>query len=293
MSLRTVEFLLNHPLSKRNKKVAFWRFLSWQLRSRLIGKPMTYDFVNQSQLLVYPGMTGATGNIYAGIHEFYDMGFLLHALRGQDIFVDIGANVGSYTVLAGSAVGSDCISVEPVPSTFSHLLENVKLNAIESKVECLNLGLGKDKGTLKFSAGKDTMNHVVTESECECHIEVDVKTLDSVLDERIPTIVKIDVEGWESNVVAGAETLLARENPLAIIMEFGLGKRYGFDERKLYQKIIDYGFRKASYSPFERKLTSSEDTEFTGGNILFIREMDYFKERVKLASKFTALGLSF
>ena len=123
MSLRTVNFLLNHPLSSRNKIKAAFRFISWQLRSRLIGKPVVYDFVNQSQLLVYPGMTGATGNIYAGLHEFYDMGFVLHALQDEDVFVDIGANIGSYTVLAGSVVGANCISIEPVPHTFSYLLD--------------------------------------------------------------------------------------------------------------------------------------------------------------------------
>lgn len=80
MSLRTVNFLLNHPLSSKNKSAAFYRLLSWQIRSRLIGAPVAYDFVNQSRLLVYPGMTGATGNVYAGLHEFYDMGFVLHAL---------------------------------------------------------------------------------------------------------------------------------------------------------------------------------------------------------------------
>ena len=47
------------------------------------------------------GMTGATGNVYCGLHEFEDMALVLHALRPRDLFVDVGANVGSYTVLGG------------------------------------------------------------------------------------------------------------------------------------------------------------------------------------------------
>ena len=175
MSLRTINFLLNHPLSSRNKPKAFQRFLSWQIKSRLTRKPSKYRFVNGSHLLVYPGMTGATGNVYAGLHEFYDMGFVLHALRKSDVFVDVGANVGSYTVIASAAVGAECISIEPVPSTFSHLLENVKLNSLEQKVDCLNIGVGEESGTLRFSADEDTKNHVIAASEVyKSTIDVDV-----------------------------------------------------------------------------------------------------------------------
>jgi hypothetical protein len=41
-----------------------------------------------------------SGNIYAGLHEFGDMAFVLHFLRAGDLFADVGANIGSYTVLA-------------------------------------------------------------------------------------------------------------------------------------------------------------------------------------------------
>ena len=46
------------------------------------------------------------------------MALVLHVLRPDDVFVDIGANVGSYTILGGGAAGADCISIEPIPSTF-------------------------------------------------------------------------------------------------------------------------------------------------------------------------------
>lgn len=293
MNLRTVNFLLNHPLSSRNKPKAFQRFLSWQIRSRLSKKPVPYSFINESRLLVYPGMTGATGNVYAGLHEFYDMGFVLHALRENDLFVDVGANIGSYTVLAGSAVGAKCIAIEPVPSTFSHLLENVELNHIQNIVDCLNIGIGKASGTLRFSADEDTMNHVVADSEvCDRTIDIDVKRLDDILEKRVPTVIKIDVEGWETNVIAGAQGIFSKSEPLAVLMEFGLGERYGFDDRKLYQDVLDFGFQKVSYSPFERTLSLSDSTESMGGNILFVKDIDYFQKRVQSAPKFSVLDVN-
>ena len=290
MSLRTLHFILNHPLSSKSKLQALRRFLFWQLRSRLVGKPVAYRFVNQSRLLVYPGMTGATGNVYAGLHEFHDMGFVLHALRKNDLFVDVGANVGSYTILAGAAVGADCISIEPVPSTFSHLLENVELNGLQSNVSCLNIGLGKDNGTLHFSADEDTMNHVVADSEvCKNYVDIEVKRLEDILCNCLPTIIKIDVEGWEANVIKGAQKVLSNKKPLAILMEFGLGERYGFDDQKLCQEILDFGFKRVSYSPFERALTLASSQNISEGNVLFMNDIHYFQNRVESAPAFKVL----
>lgn len=292
MSLRTIRFLLHHPLSKKNKPLAFYRFLSWQIRSRLIRKPVAYRFVSESKLLVYPGMTGATGNVYAGLHEFEDMAFVLHALRAEDLFIDVGANIGSYTVLAGSAVGSSCIAVEPVPSTFNHLIENIDLNSLKAKVKSLNIGFGKENDMLRFSIGEDSKNHVMSSIEtCENYIDVEVKCLDNTLSDKYPTIVKIDVEGWETNVIRGAEKLLSRQKPLAILIEFGEGKRYGFDEQELYQKISNFGFERATYSPFERNLQLSEERDLRPGNILFVKQIEYFQQRVSSAPKYKVLNI--
>jgi hypothetical protein len=70
----------------------------------VLGEPVAMPYVNETRLLVKPGMAGATGNVYAGLHEYEDMAFVLHALRPSSRFVDVGANVGTYTVLAGGGV---------------------------------------------------------------------------------------------------------------------------------------------------------------------------------------------
>ncbi len=248
MSLRTFRFLLEHPLSSKNKPKAFGRFLSWQIRSRLIGKPVAYRFVNKSRLLVYPGMTGATGNIYAGLHEFDDMAFVLHALRPEDLFVDVGANIGSYTVLAGAAVGANCVSIEPVPSTFRHLVENVDLNDLKNCAECLNIGLGKESSTLRNDKGLRNLERF--QSNLSERLPKRYLTLDDVLGRRHPTVIKIDVEGWESNVIAGAQRVFSGREPMAILIEFGLGERYGFDEKVLYRKVLDFGFERVTSGTF-------------------------------------------
>jgi hypothetical protein len=69
------------------------------LRSRLQGETI-FHWVGGQRLAIRHGMTGATQNIYVGLHEFADTMLPLHFLREGDLFLGIGANVGTYTVIA-------------------------------------------------------------------------------------------------------------------------------------------------------------------------------------------------
>jgi len=116
VSLRnTLSFLRNHPLSQGRQLQTLRRFVAWQIGARLVPGPVACPFANGSWLLVRPGMTGATGNLYVGLHEFTDMAFVLHLLRSADLFVDVGANIGSYTVLAAAGAGATCRAIASEP----------------------------------------------------------------------------------------------------------------------------------------------------------------------------------
>lgn len=103
-------FIVRHPLSSKHPLRALIRYADWQMRSRLKGE-IVFEWVAGSRLIVRRGMTGATGNIYCGLHEYRDMAFLLHLLRADDLFVDIGANIGSYTILASAVCGARAITI--------------------------------------------------------------------------------------------------------------------------------------------------------------------------------------
>jgi len=232
-------------------------------------------------------MTGATGNIYAGLHEFEDMAFVLHLLRANSLFVDIGANIGSYTVLAG-AVGANSLSVEPIKGTFQQLQGNINLNNLSSTAQVLNVGIGKEKGVLKFTEGLDTVNHVVSEYEDVVGtVEVPIERLDDLLVNVEPTLIKIDVEGFETNVIDGADKTLKRSSLMAVIMELnGSGDRYGFNECSLHEKMLTYGFETFTYSPFTRELVSLNLNKSNSGNTLYVRNIDQVQASLKNASQY-------
>src|SRR4051812_22416367 len=98
----TLRFVTGHPLNRGHKARALGRFLRWQVASRIWDGPRVVPFAGAARLLVHRGMMGATGNVYCGLHEFEDMALVIHALRPEDMFFDVGANVGSYTVLAAA-----------------------------------------------------------------------------------------------------------------------------------------------------------------------------------------------
>ncbi|MBX7219904.1 MAG: FkbM family methyltransferase [Blastocatellia bacterium] len=289
----TLSYILNAPLNQSQKGRALRRYFGWQIGSRLLPGGAVVPFVNQTRLLVQPGMAGATGNIYAGLHEFEDMSLVLHALRPEDLFVDIGANVGTYSVLAAGAVGTRCVAVEPVPSTFAHLVDNIRLNHLENRVQTCNLGIGGEPGTLRFSAELDTVNHVIPESDTSLKtIQVDIQALDVVLGGEGPTLIKIDVEGFETEVIRGAAETLAHPKLLALIMELnGSGGRYGFDEEALHRNLCGRGFRPCTYQPWSRTLVELPGKNPSLGNTVYVKDFETLQKRVGTAPKFEVQGV--
>ncbi|MEO5967391.1 MAG: FkbM family methyltransferase, partial [Ferruginibacter sp.] len=166
-----------HPLGGKHKLKSYYNFAAWQLYCLLNNKPKKVKFLNNTFLMVEKGMAGATGNIYTGLHEFNDMGFLLHFLRKDDLFLDIGANIGSYSILASGQIGCNTISFEPIPSTFNKLKRNISINNLDDKVKAMQVGVGAKKGTLTFTSNLDTINHVNLQAKGEASsdsINVDV-----------------------------------------------------------------------------------------------------------------------
>lgn len=292
--LKTLGLIVQHPLNRPRRTRALVNYARWQIGSRLLPGTAAVPYVGPTRLLAKPGMTGVTGNVYCGLHEFEEMGFVLHALRPGDLFLDVGANVGSYTVLAAGACGAAVVAVEPIPTTFRHLTDNVRLNAIEPLVELCNVGLGDRPGELEFSADLDTVNHVLSGEERlrGGGVTVPVATVDALLAGRSPTLVKIDVEGFETQVVAGAGTTLGSPGLLAVLMELnGSGTRYGFDEEALHRKVLAYGFEACAYAPLTRTLQPSARRGTVSGNILYVRDLAGLRARVASAPSYAVHGV--
>lgn len=284
MLFNLLKIIYNHPYNKDNKISGLIRFIKWQISCRLNPYPIVYPYTENSKLILWKGLKGATANIYCGLIEYEDMAFLLHFLRPNDLFIDIGANVGVYTLLASAEIKANTIAIEPIPATFKNLNDNILINQIQERVQALNIGLGSQHGKIKFTKAFDTVNHVATEFETDT-IEVDISTLDSVLQrEQTPALIKIDVEGFETEVLKGGKRVLSNPSLKAIIIELnGSGDRYGYDEQLIHQNLLSFGFKTYKYNPVTRELISTKS--FGIANTIYLRDEHFVFDRVKIGRK--------
>ena len=283
----TLRFIVNHPLNRDRKAQALLNFLKWQVGSRLVPGAVLFDWVAGTRVVVRPGDTGMTQNLYCGLQEFEDMAYLLHVLTSEDLFVDVGANVGSYTLLAAGVRGARAWCFEPVPLTCQRLIDNLTVNNLSTRVKVLNIGLSGENGELCFTSTQGTCNHVVSVPNGQGHlVTVPVRTLDSILETESPSMLKIDVEGFETAVLAGATATLNSPALHSVLIELnGSGARYGFDEDRIVQTLTAYGFAPYQYSPFTRELRQLMGKNPAAGNTLFLRNVNLIRERVSGAPR--------
>jgi FkbM family methyltransferase len=279
--------LLNHPLTQGNRLAAVLRFVRWQCAARICRFAMVVPYVDDTVLVIRKGMTGATGAIYVGLMEPEDMSFALHLLREDDLFGDIGANVGVYTVLASGVRKARSVAVEPVPQTAQHLHRNLAINSLETLAELRQVGVGGVAGELRFTVGKDAMNHVAVDDSQA--VSVPVIPLDDLFETQKPILLKIDVEGFETEVLLGGKQTLSDPSLKAIIIELnGCGARYGYDDASVDASLRAFGFEHVSYDFRTRALRSTPFA--SGGNSLYVRDRGFVEERLKTAPPFRVLS---
>jgi FkbM family methyltransferase len=294
--LNTLRFITGHPLNRGNFPGALLRFARWQVGARLVPGPVVFEWINGARLLVRTGETGLTGNIYTGLHDFPEMGFLLHMLRPDDLFVDVGANVGSYTVLACAAAGARGVAFEAVPGTCERLVENVRLNHLEHRVRCLNNAVGQRVGSIGVTRYGSAQDRVLAAGERHDNaVTVPLTTLDAALAGESPVLAKIDVEGYETPVLLGAEQTLKKPSLLAAIIELnGAGNyHYGYDEARILELMSDHGFRTCSYHPLRRSLAELDGKDPDSCNSLFVRDLPQVRERIRSAPAVSIHGRTF
>lgn len=223
--------------------------------------------------MVRRGMHGATGNIYCGLHEFVEMSFLLHLLRAGDLLVDIGANIGSYTILTTKVCHARAVAFEPDADAAKALRRNIQVNDVDQLTEIHEVALGAFDGEVAFTAGLDTMNRVAAPGDKSTRM-VPVRRLDDFDGAAHPAMIKLDVEGFEEEVLKGASHVLASPVLLAVQSEL----RTPFIE----ETLGSFGFEPAFYEPFERRLGRSS-FGYNTSNTLFVRDTQAVAERVATA----------
>jgi FkbM family methyltransferase len=267
--IATLNFILSHPLNRGRPLSTLGRFAGWQIASRLCTE-IEFEWIEGAKLIVSRGMTGATGNIYCGLHEFAEMGFLLHLLRPNDLFLDVGANVGSYAILAASLCSARVIAFEPDPDSARVLRRNIAINHLSALADVREAAVGGVHGKTAFTLGLDTMNRVAGLGDQSVQL-VPIIRLDDIPDAETPTLIKMDVEGFEEQVLSGASRVLGSPSLLAVQSELC--------SPMVQHTLQSFGFERRFYDPFTRTLRPTP-FGYRMQNALFVHDTELVTERL-------------
>jgi FkbM family methyltransferase len=194
---------------------------------------------------------------------------MLGRLRPGDVFVDIGANIGYYTLWASQIVGPTgrVLSFEPQPDIFARMSANVRMNGL-TNVTPHGFALGEQLGELTLyipdnSLGFGHASMSPQDWQNPTSVRVPVKRLDDVLSgcPRID-LIKIDAEGAELSILKGARRTIAAHQPTVVAeLNPGTATYFGYHPLELVDLLLDYhpGYQFLHITPHAaRAVTASE-----------------------------------
>ena len=224
MSLRLVtRSIWLNPGNRRKRLRQCFAALWWQIWKRSVKSPRVIRLINHAQFKAYPDCVISSALIYSDWPEYHEIQFVRRVLKRGDVVIDVGANVGHVSLLLSDLAGPENIfGFEPTPVSFRRLVENWKLNgwSTENLFQC---AVGRAAGAIRIPDTRcpETKNAVSSGTDGPT-VEVELIALDdwrSRWDGRRVGLLKIDVEGYEREVFAGAEQLLIRDRPRLVMFE--------------------------------------------------------------------------
>lgn len=206
--------------------------------------------INGMWMQVHPHDNAVTHSLLNfGTYEPFETALLSGLLRPGDVFVDIGANIGYYTLLAARVVGpaGRVVALEPGRENLRLLCANVASNSF-TNVNVLAVAAGAQAGTLPlFESPTNMGDHRLYAVDQRDHYDVEVVTLDDQLEQMalVPSVVKIDIQGYEYQAMSGLARTLAAVDRCVVCSEFwsdGLRSGGCADPSRYLAFFIDLGF---------------------------------------------------
>jgi FkbM family methyltransferase len=151
-------------------------------------------------------------------------GRVMREIRIGDQVAEVGASFGLYALAFAGRVGAagHVTAFEPDPQSASALEANVRVNGWQDRITVIRAAVGQSSGQVRFAAARGMESRIEIRPDARNNvITVPMVTLDSALPGRRLDVIKIDVEGFEQQVIQGARTILteARRRPRAILVE--------------------------------------------------------------------------
>jgi FkbM family methyltransferase len=238
-----IAFTWRHPANRGHRLRSTLSAIRFQILGRMFGRRERAAVGAHSVIEADARVYHAARAKYANPVDWNEMLAWKRALGPGSLFVDVGANVGVYTIWSIEA-GAEVIAVEPSRIARERLVTNLELN--DYRVELVAAALGEAEGTLRLTSRLDNQNRLLLsgdsggiESE-----EVPVLTLDGVIGDRTVDGLKVDVEGAELLVLRGAQRLLAEHRIKLMQLEWNASSvtLLEQDRRPIAELLASHGY---------------------------------------------------
>lgn len=231
-----LRWIWHHPANRKGRVRAVARALSFQARGRVLNRPTIVRIGRNARIEVQLHASGASKAVYANPPDWPEMLVWRQRLRPGDLFIDVGANAGVYSLWAAD-LGANVVAVEPSRRATQWLRRNIELNGLPITV--VEAALTDFEGTIGFDSSGDSVGHIGGPEI------VASKTLDAVLGPRRAAGVKIDVEGFERLVLQGATSALAEHRIACIQLEWNRCSQTALGEERSPTEdlLAEFGYR--------------------------------------------------
>jgi FkbM family methyltransferase len=218
----------------------------------------------------------------------------------QIVFVDIGSNLGWYSLLAKSLnSNSNIFAFEPMNSVREKLLENLKHNGYQNiHVESCALGTTSHTAQIWSYSGNNGMHtlHPIEDWGAKPSYEVRIEVLDrytkSLCEQNLPILLKLDVEGSEMDVLKGATSLLKVDRVQMIIeVNEAMLSAAGSSALELFSFLNSFGFSGYWISPDTTLIAQSAEfpvphrgylPDFEGANYFFTKNIEALAQKIRV-----------
>lgn len=183
----------------------------------------------------------------AGVYEVTTTNFFKKVIHKDDIFLDVGANCGALTLLAGSLITQGQIyAFEPSPDVCMRLQNNIDANPqLQEVIKVIPCGLGRNKSQSFYYEDPNYRGNGALQAEGK--ITVDIISLDEWVSlEKLEKIdlIKIDVEGMEYDVLLGGKTVLEKYQPIIYFETLPIFfKTTSYTIKTIYEFLASLGYK--------------------------------------------------
>ncbi len=253
----SLESILGNPHINRGEGIV--RHLHWQYLKAFNRFPLELD-LSRSRIIAAHKCCGVSALIYSQhLYNYNNMRLLQMLLKDGGSFLDIGANIGSFTLIASEQEKAKVHAFEPHPDTFRQLRNNVELNR-RTNVDLFNIALGQSEGQIFLTNEPGSATNHIEPHEGERTVPVPCNRVDAVCAQHglHPQYVKIDVEGFEYDVLAGFGAFLNAVDVLMIEMN-GLSDQRSHGQREIHALLRSNSITGPWQCDFDRKTLRRTD----------------------------------